>query len=101
MTVKVTFRPDQVGIRRMLGEPFMVREVERRAELVRALAVQLSPIRTGRYVASHTVRSGVTEGGVAFARVVNSTPYAIFLERGTSKMAARHILSRALRAASG
>lgn len=101
MTVKVTFRADRPGIKRMLGEPFMVREMERRAELVKALAEQLSPIRTGRYVRSHTVRSGVSPAGVAYARVVNSTPYAIYLERGTSKMRGQRILARALRAANG
>ncbi|MFY1595488.1 HK97 gp10 family phage protein [Micromonospora sp. WMMD737] len=101
MPVKVKVRSNRAGIRRMIGEPFMVREVERRAELVRALAVQLSPIRTGRYVASHTVRSGIKPNGAAYARVVNNTPYAIYLERGTSKMRAQRILSRALPAARG
>lgn len=101
MTVRVKVKVDRAGVRRMLGEPFMVREVERRAELVKALAVQLSPIRTGRYVASHTIRSGVSPSGAAYARVVNSTPYAIYLERGTSRMRGQRILSRALRAARG
>lgn len=99
MAVRVKVTVNRGGVRRMLGEPFMVREVERRAENVRQLAVQLSPIRTGRYVTSHAVRSGLGTGGAATAWVVNSTPYAIYLERGTSRMRARRILGRALRAA--
>jgi len=83
----------------MLGQPFMVREVQRRAENVRALAVQISPVRTGRYRASHTVRSGVRPSG-AYAKMSNSVPYAVYLEFGTRKMRAQRILTRALVAAS-
>lgn len=101
MSVKVTVKVNRRGVREMTGAPFMVREMERRAEAVRGLAVQLSPIRTGRYVGSHAVRSGVRPTGAAYAQVVNSTPYAVYLERGTSRMRGQHILARSLRAANG
>lgn len=105
-TLNVKLRVHRSGVRRMTGAPFMVREVERRAENVRLLAVQISPVRTGTYRASHTVRSGVNTTGAAFARVANGARdlqtgyvYAVALELGTSKMRAQRILRRALRAA--
>lgn len=99
MTVRVKVVINRTGVAAVTRSPMIRRELERRAELVRFTAVQLSPIRTGRYRGSWAVRSGVRARG-AYAQVVNSAPYAIYVESGNSQGApAQRVARRALRAA--
>lgn len=97
------------GVRRVMGAPFMVREMRRRMNKVRLLAISIAPIDSGNYVSRFVepgaLESGVNGAGVAFARLSNDAtseegaPYGYFLEVGTKYMRAQHILRRALRAA--
>ncbi len=100
MSQRVRVKVRRAGVRAMLQQPYMVREVEDRAQRVWWTAQQLAPVRSGRYRASMAVTSGVRPAG-AYARVTASAPYSIFVERGTRKMRAQHVLARALKAASG
>lgn len=104
-------RVNQAGVRRMLGAPFMVREMDRRMQLVRLLAIAIAPVETGLYVSRFlrpgAVRSGVNQRGAAFSRLTNDArdpatgfPYPIVLEFGSEHVRAQRILRRALRAAS-
>lgn len=98
MADRVRIRVHRSGVRAMLQQPFMLREVERRAERVQWVAQQIAPVRTGRYRASIAVSSGTRPSGV-YARVTAHAPYSYFIERGTRKMRAQHVLARALKAA--
>lgn len=102
-------RVSQLGVRRMLGARFTVREMDRRMQQARLLAIAIAPVgETGQYLlrflSNEAVQSGVNERGVAFARLMNDAKspegacYAYFLERGTKYMRAQRILQRALRA---
>lgn len=107
-------RVNQAGVRRMLGAPFMVREMDRRMQKARLLAIAIAPVDSGtyllRFLREGAVESGRNERGVAFARLSNdarSEPsarwpsgycYAYALEVGNSKIKAQKILRRALRA---
>ena len=74
-------------------------EIQRRAENVQRLAQNLAPVRTGRYRASINVTM-TTRRGAAVGVIQAAAPYSIFLERGTSKIRAQHVMRRALAAAS-
>ncbi|MFB6392631.1 HK97 gp10 family phage protein [Polymorphospora lycopeni] len=97
---RVRVNVDQAGVRRMMMQPWMQREMDRRGQRVAAVARSIAPVRTGRYRASIRVRSGVRASG-AYSEVVATAPYSYFLEVGTRHMAAQRILSRALHAAGG
>lgn len=111
MALTVTrVRVNQAGIRRMLGQQFMVNEMDRRMQRARLLAIIIAPVDTGRYVSrflrAGAVESGVNARGSAFARLQNDARdpqtlfcYALALEVGTKYMRAQRILRRALRAA--
>ncbi len=96
------------GIRRMLGSPPLVREMRRRMNKARILAIMIAPIDSGNYVSRFSrpgaLESGVNARGVAFARLSNDARspegflYALALEVGTRHMRAQRILRRALRA---
>lgn len=102
-------RVSQSGVRRMLGAPFMQREMNRRMQKARLLAIAIAPVDTGNYLSrffrQDAVESGVNERGVAYARLSNDARdpetlfcYALALEVGTRHMRAQRILRRALRA---
>lgn len=97
-SVRVKFTPNRRGIQQVANMPGVRAEVRRRADNVQRLAQNLAPVRTGRYRASIHVTMG-TRRGAALAVVEAAAPYSIFLERGTSKMRAQHIMRRALAAA--
>ena len=108
--INVRVRVHQTGVRRMLGQPFMVDEMYRRGNLVRLHAITIAPVRTGRYVSRFLRRdavvAGVNEEGAAFVRIDNDAKdpqtgfcYALALEVGTKHMRAQRILRRALQLA--
>jgi hypothetical protein len=97
--VRVTFRPNRAGINAVARSEGVRREIRRRAENVKDLAVQLSPVITGRYRAGWTVRTEVRHGA-AVGIISNAVPYSWFVERGNSRGApAQHVARRALAAA--
>ncbi|HLL69017.1 MAG TPA: hypothetical protein VK453_25380 [Micromonosporaceae bacterium] len=107
----VDFVEDRAGIHDMLGSPFIVGELHRRAELIRIEAERIAPVDTGAYAfglpgkpgvagGGFTVTSGV-RGGVAYARVSNDVRrgdyvYAFALEFGTKYMQKQRPLGRAV-----
>lgn len=102
-------RVHRSGVRRMLGAPFMQREMDRRMQRARLLAIVIAPVLSGHYVSrffrSDAVVSGVNERGAAFARLSNDAKseegycYAYApLEVSTENAPAQRILRRALRA---
>lgn len=101
-------RVNRAGVRRMLGAPFMVDEMDRRMQRARLIAIVIAPVLSGNYLSrffrQDAVESGVNERGVAFARLSNDArssegaPYGFYLEVGTRHMRAQRILRRALRA---
>lgn len=96
----------------VLRSEWMVAEMRRRAEAVKAAAEALAPVgdpatdsHAGRYKDSFSVSAGVrkrTQGSRrAVGRVVNSSPEATFVEYGSaSGTPAYHTMARALDAAS-
>lgn len=103
------FNASYQGIGDMLRSEFMRVEMERRANRIRDAAVAEAPVGTppddthpGRYKASFRVESG-TRGGWkhdrAYAEVVNDAPEAFYIEYGSSKITARHVLAHAMDAA--
>lgn len=89
------FEQYPAGIEAMLRSPAMVQAMHRRAERGRNFARLISPYRTGRYVRSFRIVSGVYRGR-AWSRLINIAPYAIYLEYGTRYMKAQRILGRAM-----
>jgi hypothetical protein len=111
----VTYRPDRAGLRAMTAAPFMVKEMERRADLGRIEAERIAPVQTGAYAfgaegavtAGEDIHGGgfkVTSGvrdGHAYARLSNDVHrnnfcYAAALEFGTKYMRKQRILGRAI-----
>lgn len=95
------------GIGEMLRSDFMVAEMERRAEKVRAVAVATAPVdassdHPGRYKESFAV-SSAKHGGIhkdrAQAIVSNDAPEALYVEYGTKHNPRRATLRNALTAA--
>jgi len=86
----------------LLNAPFMVEEMrgraERGAEFARSIAPDAPPLGEG-YIASFDVDSG-THGGIhkdrAYAILSNSDDAARFLEFGTERTDAQHVLGKAL-----
>lgn len=89
----------------VLQADFMVAEMLRRAEKVKAFAEAIAPVgdpatdpHSGRYKESFSVESGVEGEGRhrrAFGRVINSSPDAVLVEYVNGD----HVMSRALDAA--
>lgn len=102
---RVKVRVDPAGVRRMLGQSFMIREMDRRGDRVRRLGIFTSPYLTGEYSRSWHKVSGVNATGAAFSKVSNATDHSWFVERGTKNddgtvcMEARHVVKNALQAA--
>lgn len=89
------FTPDEAGIRQILRAPFMVDDVRRRGENVKARAEATAPVDTGRYRDSMRLSYGV-RGGTAYAEITALAPYSKWLEFGTRYMRAFKTLRRAL-----
>lgn len=104
MSVVVRVKVHRAGVRRMLGQPYMVREVAERVRRVAAYGRLRSPYVTGHYSRSWFWRAG-TRNGIAYGKAGNRASYAWFLERGTRnrdgtpRISARHYVKEALRAA--
>jgi hypothetical protein len=99
------FRGDYAGIGEMIRSPEMVRAMERIANQIKDHAVATAPVgdpkrnkHAGRYKNSFSVSSGPDGGwrkNRAYGRVSNTAPEAFYVEYGTSKMEAMHILLNA------
>jgi HK97 gp10 family phage protein len=71
--------------------------VRRNGAKLERLAKQFAPVDTGHLRNEiHTDQSGDGRFGALEVSVVSSTPYSIFVERGTSRMAPRAFLGPAL-----
>lgn len=97
------FRMKRQGVGEMLRMPGMEAEMLRRAKAIEARAVASSPVddsspQAGRYKASWETDS-TNRGGRrrdrAVAYVRNTAPYARFVEYGTERVPAHHVLLRA------
>lgn len=96
------------GVGQLLRSPMIEAEMLRRAEVIKDTAVAISPVGTsawdphpGHYKTSwHT--SSTARGGRrrdrATAKVWNSAYYARWVEYGTEKVPAHHVLLRAAQA---
>ena len=103
------FNASYKGIGELLRSPAMEKDMRRRAEAIKRRAEETAPVgdartdpHAGRYRDSFKVESG-RDGGIkndrAYGRVVNDAPEAFYVEYGTSKQEARHILLNADQAA--
>lgn len=108
MAVKVKFKPNRQGIAEIGRSKAMQAMLKDKAEMVKARAEVIAPVETGRYkgITQTYGRGGFhvivgVSRGKAYAKVRNTTPYASYLEFGTSKMRRQRILGRALLAARG
>lgn len=105
MPVSTRLRVDRAGVRRMLGQPFMVAHIAERVRRVAAYGRFRSPYVTGHYSRSWFWQAG-TRNGIAYGKAGNRARYAWFLERGTrnkdgsTRINARHYVKDALSAAS-
>jgi hypothetical protein len=97
------FRMKRSGVGEMLRMPSMEAEMLRRAERIKAIAAASSPVygqgaQAGRYKASWETGS-TSRGGRrrdrAVAYVRNSSYYARWVEYGTERVPAHHVLLRA------
>ncbi|MEV7840180.1 HK97 gp10 family phage protein [Streptomyces albidoflavus] len=101
------FKMSRKGVGQLLRSPMIRAEMERRAALIEAVAVSISPVggpgdpSPGQYKASWSTTS-TTRGGRnrdrATATVRNSSYYARWVEYGTERVPAHHVLLRAARA---
>ena len=92
------YKPNRAGLQEMLRSQGVRLALLAKARKVKFRAEAIAPVQTGRYRASFTLEWGEQDGRV-FARVLNRTPYARFLEFGTRYMRKQRILGRALDAA--
>jgi hypothetical protein len=97
------FKASRKGIGEMLRMPGMQAEMLRRAEVIKTIAAATSPVyekgpHVGHYKASWETDS-TSRGGRrrdrAVAYVRNTSRYARFVEYGTERVAAHHVLLRA------
>lgn len=93
------------GVGQMLRSPAMQGEMERRAEVIKSVAVAISPVYRGptggHYKASWKVTStkrGGRRRDRATATVRNNSYYARWVEYGTERVPAHHVLLRAAQA---
>jgi hypothetical protein len=94
----------------VLRSEWMVAEMRRRAEAVKAAAEALAPVgdpatdsHAGRYKASFRAEAGIRKASQgsrrAVGRVINDSPEALAVEYGTRNNEARHVMTSALDAA--
>ncbi|WP_026220433.1 HK97 gp10 family phage protein [Wenjunlia vitaminophila] len=95
------FRMKRKGVGELLRSPMIEAEMRRRGEVIRDAAVAISPVGTaawdlhpGLYKASWHV-STHRRRDRAVAVVWNGTPYARWVEYGTERVPAHHVLLRA------
>lgn len=97
------FKMSRRGVGQMLRMPGMKAEMLRRADVIKNVAVALSPVdesdpRAGHYKESWSTDS-TSRGGRrrdrAVAYVRNSAHYARWVEYGTERVPAHHVLLRA------
>jgi hypothetical protein len=97
------YRLDRAGLQEhLLNAPFMVEEMRRRAELGKEYAISVAPdappLGEG-YIASFEVEAG-THGGIhhdrAHATLRNSDDAAVYVEFGTERTQAQHVLLSAM-----
>ena len=100
------FKMKRKGVGQMLRMPGMRAEMLRRAEVIKSVAVAISPVylqhaTAGTYKESWETDS-TSRGGRnrdrAVAYVRNTAPYARWVEYGTEKVHAHHVLLRAAQA---
>lgn len=99
------FRMKRKGVGQLLRSPMIEAEMRRRAGVIRDTAVAISPVgdtardpHPGLYKSSwHTSshRRGGRSRDRAVAVVWNSAPYARWVEYGTERAPAHHVLLRA------
>ncbi len=94
---RAKFRASYKGIGEILRSAQMQREMEARAERVKAAGEAIAPVDTGTYAASFRVESGVREGKTkrAVATVINDAPHATLVEWGTSKTPRHRVMGQA------
>jgi hypothetical protein len=95
---------NNAGVGELLRSPMVEAEMLRRAELIRSIAESIAPVggpsdpHAGDYKASFYATS-TSRGGLrrdrATATVGNSAYYARWVEYGTDKVSAHHVLLRA------
>jgi hypothetical protein len=97
------FRMNRKGVGQMLRMPGMQAEMLRRAEVIKGVAVGLSPVGEGGPHPGHYKESWETDSTVRGGRrrdravgyVRNTAYYARWVEYGTEKVPAHHVLLRA------
>lgn len=94
---RARFRGNYKGVGEMLRSPQMQREMESRAERVKARAVASSPVDSGEYVQSFRVEGSIRPGksSRAIAKVINDSPHATYVEWGTSKTPRYRVMGKA------
>lgn len=101
------FKMSNRGVGQLLRSPMVGEEMLRRANVIKGVAESISPVgpaardsHPGLYKASWSARisnkrTGRSNRRRATATVWNSAPYARFVEYGTDRVPARHVLLRA------
>jgi hypothetical protein len=99
------FKPDHIGVGRMLRAPFMQAAMVSRAEIIKARAIAIAPVSDdpndptrGSYKASFHIRSHSHGGATkdrAEAIVYNDDPAAIYVEFGRRHRNPHHTLANA------
>jgi len=101
------FKMSRKGVGQLLRSEMVEAEMLRRAEVIKSTAVAISPVggagdpHPGRYRESWTVDSksrGGRRRDRATATVRNNAYYARWVEYGTEKVRAHHVLLRAAKA---
>lgn len=104
------FKMNRKGVGQLLRSEMIRAEMVRRADVIRSTAVSLSPVggsgdpNPGRYKASWEVsstRRGGRRRDRAVASVRNTAYYARWVEYGTERVPAHHVLLRAAQRGSG
>ncbi|MBB1253172.1 HK97 gp10 family phage protein [Streptomyces sp. OF3] len=105
-TPRARVRLKRAGVGRLLRSEMVETEMRRRAETIRSVAVSISPVgeaardpHPGLYKSSWHVsstRRGGRRRNRATATVWNSAPYARWVEYGTERVPAHHVLLRAV-----
>lgn len=98
------FKMSNKGVGQLLRSDMVKAEMERRANVIKGVAVSIAPVGSvrdphpGLYKSSFVVTS-TSRGGRrkdrATATVTNTAPYARFVEYGTERVTAHHVLLRA------
>lgn len=98
------FKMSRKGVGQLLRSPMVEGEMVRRAETIKAIAVGISPVgagardsHPGQYKGSWhatSTRRGGRHKDRATATVWNSAPYARWVEYGTERVHAHHVLLR-------